>query len=94
MRIKIIFENFEASDTLKNIKQKFKLTAIDISRYRYPRKISKKFGKRRKSGQKIYQLQWGWGITGQRITGQSCPDWLEMTSPRTSKSNSGDLSRF
>ena len=39
------------------------------------------------------QLQWGWGITGQRITGQSCPDWLKMTSSRTSKPNSGGLSR-
>ena len=27
-------------------------------------------------------IQWGWGITGQRITGQSCPDWLKMTSSR------------
>ena len=26
-----------------------------------------------------FELQWGWGITGQRITGQSCPDWLKMT---------------
>ena len=35
-----------------------------------------------------------WGITGQRITGQSCPDWLKMTSSRTSKLNNGGLSRF
>ena len=39
-------------------------------------------------------IQWGWGITGQKITGQSVPDWLKMTSPRTSKPNSGGLSRF
>ena len=37
----------------------------------------------------IYILQLGWGITGQKITGQSCPDWLKMTS----KPNSG-LSRL
>ena len=43
---------------------------------------------------KFYHIQWGWGITGQRITGQSCPDWLKMTSSRTSKPNSGGLSRF
>ena len=40
------------------------------------------------------QIQWGWGITGQRITGQSCPDWLKMTSSRTSKPKSGALSGF
>ena len=42
----------------------------------------------------IFRIQWGWGITGQKITRQSTSDWLKMTSPRTSKSNSGDLSRF
>ena len=36
-----------------------------------------------------YKIQWGWGITG-----QACPDWLKMTSSRTSKLNSGGLSRF
>ena len=43
---------------------------------------------------KHFQVQWGWGITGQRITGQSCPDWLKMTSSRTSKPYSSGLSRF
>ena len=33
-------------------------------------------------------------MTGQKVTGQSYPDWLNMTSPRTSKPNSGELSRF
>ena len=33
-------------------------------------------------------------VRGQKITGQSSPDWLKMTSPRTSKPNSGDLSGF
>ena len=37
-------------------------------------------------------LQWGWGITGQKIMGQSSSDWLKMTSSRTSKRNSGGLS--
>ena len=32
-----------------------------------------------------FYIQWGWGITGQRITGQSYPDWLKMMSSRTSK---------
>ena len=39
-------------------------------------------------------IQWGWDITGQKITGQSCPDWLKMTSSRTSKPNIGGLRRF
>ena len=34
-------------------------------------------------------IQWGWGITG-----QSSPDWLKMTSSRTSKSKIGHLSAF
>ena len=34
------------------------------------------------------------GLTGQRITGQSSPDWLKMMSSCTSQPNSGDLSRF
>ena len=33
-------------------------------------------------------------ITVQKITGQSSPDWVKMTSPQTSKSNNGELSRF
>ena len=28
-------------------------------------------------------LEWGWVTMGQRITGQSSPDWLEMTSSRS-----------
>ena len=32
-------------------------------------------------------VQWGWGITGQKITGQSTSDWLKMTSLGTSKPN-------
>ena len=32
--------------------------------------------------------------TVRSITGQSVPDWLKMTSPRTSKPNRGGLSRF
>ena len=47
-----------------------------------------------KNNLKLNQEQWGWDITGQRITGQSCPDWLKMTSSRTSKPESGGLSRF
>ena len=39
-------------------------------------------------------IQWGWAITGQRIMGQSCSDWLKVTSSRTSKPNTGVLSRF
>ena len=39
-------------------------------------------------------IQWGWGIKEQRITGQSSPDWLKMTSPRTSKPDTDSLSRF
>ena len=35
-------------------------------------------------------IKWGWGIMGQKITGQSIPDWLKMTSPRPSKPNSGE----
>ena len=31
------------------------------------------------------QIQWGWGITGQRITGQSCPDWLKIILNQTSQ---------
>ena len=34
-------------------------------------------------------LKWGWGITG-----QTCPDWLKMTSSCISKLNSGGLGRF
>ena len=29
-------------------------------------------------------VEWGWGLTGQRSMGQSFPDWLKMTSSRTS----------
>ena len=36
MRIEIRFENFQASDTLKNMEEKFKLTTIDILRCQYP----------------------------------------------------------
>ena len=39
--------------------------------------------------QRFFDIQWGWGITG-----QSCLDWLKMTSSRTSKPKSGGLSRF
>ena len=41
-------------------------------------------------------LQLGLDITGQNIRGQSAPDWLKMTSTRTSKaiSNSGGHSSF
>ena len=52
------------------------------------------FWKKPKGKVNLFELQWGWGITGQRITGQSCPDWLKMTSSRTSKPKSGALSGF
>ena len=41
-----------------------------------------------------FLIQWGWDITGQKITGQSVADWLKITSTRTSKPNRGGLSRF
>ena len=46
------------------------------------------------TGCKQFYLQWGRGSTRQQITGQSCPDWLKMTSSRISKPNNGGLSRF
>ena len=49
---------------------------------------------RKKSNFDNYYISWELGITGQRITGQPCPDWLKMTSLRTSKPNIGGLSRF
>ena len=42
----------------------------------------------------MHNVQWRWGITGQKITGQSTTDWLKITLPRTSKPNSCDLSKF
>ena len=39
-------------------------------------------------------IQWRWDIKGQKIMRQSTSDWLKMTPPHTSKSNSGDLRRF
>ena len=41
---------------------------------------------------KLIFIQWGWGITGQRITGQSCSDWLKIMSSRNSKLDTGGLS--
>ena len=40
------------------------------------------------------EIQWSRNFKGQKITGQSSPDWLKITSARTSKPNNADLSRF
>ena len=47
----------------------------------------KNLSKISQDGVSVNQVQWGWGITGQRTTGQSCPDWLKMTSSRILRLN-------
>ena len=81
-----LYFRFEMDRNIINYSQLFFISCKSEAEFKYFRFLGKL--------EETFSIQWGWGIRGQKITGQSTSDWLKMTSQRSSKPKSGYLSRF